>query len=399
MADTIMVIEDSPENIAFLQELLAFDGYKVVTSEGASEAMSMLDDWHPDLILLDINMPGISGFELCSILKEDAKTAQIPIIFLTGRGDPGDKVQGLKLGAVDYITKPFDIEETLARVRTQLKLCQLNQSLLEANSALLKEQREREKDLRAAAVIQKALIPRSLPKPMGLSFAWQFKPCDMVGGDIFNVLPLNDREVVVYMIDVSGHGVSAAMVTFSVAQALHAEIEILFDEGNEKSAHRKAPSPSCLLEALENEFPMERFDRFFTICYLVIDLQTGQLRYSSAGHPPPVLLRKGGGLEFLAAGGPPIGLGLGERFEEGAINLRHGDRLYLYTDGVFECGNKRGEIFTRERFYVHLEDAWPSTIEESCQTVVESLDAFSDGMGQQDDITLLSIEYLVPCKP
>jgi sigma-B regulation protein RsbU (phosphoserine phosphatase) len=198
----------------------------------------------------------------------------------------------------------------------------------------------------------------------------------------------------VYMIDVSGHGVSAAMITFSVAQALHAEIESFFGEGNEKSVSRKAPSPKCLLEILENEFPMERFDLFFTICYLVIDLQTGQLSYGSAGHPPPVLLRKGEDLEFLAVGGPPIGLALGGKFEEGTIDLRQGDRLYLYTDGVFECGNKSGEIFTRERFYAHLEDGWHSTIEESCQAVVKSLEVFSDGMGQQDDITLLAIEYM-----
>ncbi|UCF92171.1 MAG: SpoIIE family protein phosphatase, partial [Desulfobacterales bacterium] len=181
------------------------------------------------------------------------------------------------------------------------KLTQLNRELIE-------KQKRIEEDLAAAAEIQKSLLPPKIKSMANVAVAWNFEPCEHIGGDIFNLMPLDDEHLAIYMLDVSGHGVPAAMVAVAVSQVLQPHTGYLLAQTARASSRPNLKSPVEVLDALDQEFPFERFNNFFTITYLILNTTTGDLRYGNAGHPPPVLVRKNGALDLLTKGGPGIGM-------------------------------------------------------------------------------------------
>jgi sigma-B regulation protein RsbU (phosphoserine phosphatase) len=242
-----------------------------------------------------------------------------------------------------------------------------------------------EEDLRAAADIQRALIPRARQPLPGFSVAWRFVPCSTVGGDIFNIHCLEGSHAAVYMLDVSGHGVPSAMVTVSVARTLSPDGGVVMHEG--------VASPREVMRELEHEYPFERFERFFTVNYLVVDIESGHVRYTSAAHPPPLLIPREGAPRLLTEGGPLLGLGAVEALEEGEVTLSPGDRLVLYTDGAFELTDPNGALFGLERLHDLLERHRHLDVEGLCARVLQVLDDYRGGAPAEDDITLLVLEY------
>lgn len=138
MQDTLLIVDDTPENIAVLFNFLSGHGFKILVAENGEDALENAQDERPDLILLDVIMPGIDGFETCRRLKSNPPTQEIPVIFITALSDTLDKVKAFKLGAVDYITKPFQQEEVLARVNTHLTIRKLQNELQAQKEALEK---------------------------------------------------------------------------------------------------------------------------------------------------------------------------------------------------------------------------------------------------------------------
>jgi sigma-B regulation protein RsbU (phosphoserine phosphatase) len=385
----ILVVDDNRINRRILVTILSKQGYELMEASSGEAGQDLATRQHPDLILLDVMMPGKDGYAVCAELKADEHTADIPIIFLSSLSQAGDKIRGLQVGAVDYVTKPFDQGEVLARVRSHLLIRRLTQQLLAANLVLVEKQRHLDEDLRAAADIQRSLIPRRPRLPQSVAMAWRFDPCDQVGGDLFNVYWLDERFVVLYIADVSGHGVSAAMVTVALSQSL------LPDGGITR--HSPAPGdlspPAAVLGQLDREYPLERFDKYFTIWYGILDCQTGRLRYSQAGHPIPVLLRSSGTIELLQAGGPIIGLGMRLSFDEGEVQLLPGDRLYLHTDGIVEFENPDREFFGDDRLQCELTYGRGQSLDDSCELVLRALRCFARGTDPQDDVTLAALEF------
>ena len=239
-------------------------------------------------------MPGRDGFDVCADLKADPSTAEIPVIFLSGRADTAAKVRGLRLGAVDYVTKPFDRSEVLARVEVHVSLRRLTSALIEANDDLVDRQRQLDEDLHAAGEVQKALVYRGQPALPGLITAGRFEPSATVGGDLFNALQLSETSSALWILDVSGHGVPSALVSMCAAQSLTPMGGFVLD------ADREPSRPSAVLESLDAVFPFERFEKFFTATYVVFDSATGMLTYSSGGHPPPLLMKANGDVETLS---------------------------------------------------------------------------------------------------
>jgi sigma-B regulation protein RsbU (phosphoserine phosphatase) len=346
------------------------------------------------LILLDIMMPGMDGYAVCAELKADPTLAEIPVIFLSALQQTSDKVKGLELGAVDYVAKPFDRAEVLARINTQLRLRQLTRSLVQANALLQVRQGRLEEDLRAAADIQRALLPRAGLSLPGVSLAWHFAPCDAVGGDLFSALVLDERSLGFYMLDVSGHGVPSAMLTVSAAQSLAPGGGIVCSrEPGSLLAH--AASPADVLSALDREYPFERFERYFTISYLVLEVGAGTLRYSSAAHPAPLLVRPDGTLCELAEGGPILGAGLGPAaFEEGQQQLHVGERVFLYTDGIPEFQGPGGRPYGRDSFHRVLQETASVSLDTACERVATALREFGGARVPNDDVALLAFELV-----
>jgi sigma-B regulation protein RsbU (phosphoserine phosphatase) len=234
-----------------------------------------------------------------------------------------------------------------------------------------------------------------------MAVAWKFEPCEHMGGDIFNMFQLDEDHWALYMLDVSGHGVEAALITVSVSQFLQPNSGHLFKKKAGKSPQpHQLMTPLEVLAALDAEFPFERFNNFFTTTYMIIDTANGELRYSNAGHPHSILLRKSGKMELLQKGGPAIGMGdfhllngQADRFEEGSVQLHPGDKLFTYTDGIVEYQSRNGELYGTRRFYETLEARRGQSINDMVEQSIKSLMNFGNNAKPQDDITLLGLEF------
>ena len=205
---SILVVDDTPANLQVLAGMLKDRGYKVRPVPSGKLALLAARRDPPDLILLDINMPEMNGYEVCEHLKADDALKGIPVIFISALTEQLDKVKAFAIGGVDYLTKPFQMEELHARVETHLKLRRLQIELEETNARLAKANGRMSRDLKAAAKIQETFLPREAPRVPGADFAWVYRPCDELAGDGLNVIPLGDGKVGLYILDVSGHGVA-----------------------------------------------------------------------------------------------------------------------------------------------------------------------------------------------
>jgi sigma-B regulation protein RsbU (phosphoserine phosphatase) len=393
MSEKILVADDSEDNRLLVSRILHKAGYEILEADDGEAVVQQALSGHPDLVLLDIVMPGRDGFEVCRILKEDHRTADIPVIFLSSMEETKDKIKGLELGGVDYIVKPFDSGEILARVRSQLNIRRLNQALLQANRDLQQKQQRLDDDLKAAAGIQQSLLPQTLPELPDYHFAWKFLPSEVISGDIFNVFLLDQDHIGIYILDVSGHGVPAAMVTVSVSQMLHIRLGGVLKKKLEGPPYYALTSPQDVLHELDREYPLERFGKFFTIVYSVIRISDGHVVYSSAGHPPPLLLRADGSLEHLEAGGAIVGLGHRLPFEEGHSVLKAGDKLFFYTDGLVEFQNEQGIFFGMNNLESGLQKYGRRPIRNHMDDLMRDFEAFKGDVPLQDDVSILAIQY------
>ncbi len=251
---------------------------------------------------------------------------------------------------------------------------------------LQNKQKQLDRDLESAAAIQQSLLPAKFPKIDNIRIAWKFEPCEKIGGDIFNIHHMDENKVGLYMLDVCGHGVPAALISVAVSQFLNSADGLL---GN----NCELVSPDVVLNKLDRAFPFERFDSFFSIICMTIDLYEGRLTYSCAGHPPPVLLRPDGTLQVLNHRGPIIGFGYDIPIGQQTIQLQTGDKIVLYTDGLLESRNANAEIFGKPRFYEVLENHRHATIQELVAAVSDSFSEFRHRNRPEDDISLLGVEY------
>jgi len=395
MAEKVLVVDDSSVNRTLLAAILKKAGFEIAEAQSGEEALAKVAEVLPDLVLLDIMMPGMDGYQVCTALKADERTAAIPVIFLSALSEAADKIKGLETGGADYVTKPFDKGEVLARVRSQLKIRNLTQRLMQTNRELMEKQRKLDEDLKAAAIIQSSLLPTRPPTFHNLTIAWRFQPCDLIGGDIFNVCQLDECHLGIYMVDVSGHGVPGAMVTVSVSQALQPESGYL-KKSQDDYPHYEIVSPVEVCRALDREYPIERFDKHFTIIYAVLNAHSGRLKYCSAAHPPPVLLRADGRIELLDRIGTFIGLDGIVPFEEDEKQLAAGDRLVFYTDGVVECEDEKGAFFGQERLLTLLKKLQEEPLERLLDNLLEALVVFTGAAGFRDDVSLVGIEFRAP---
>lgn len=393
MVEKILIVDDNAVNRKLLIMILEKKGYLLFEAQDGEEAVSMAREIMPDLILLDVMMPLKDGYEVCQQLKAQEQFAATPIIFLSAKTETQDKIKGLNLGGSDYMTKPFDQGEVLARVNSQLEIRRLNQNLMDANNALVEKQKHIDADLKAAGAIQQTLLPHVIPDVNSLDIAWKFLPCQDIGGDIFNVFRLDESHLAVYMLDVSGHGVPAAMVAVSVSQMLFPHAGFILKQIIASPPYYEISSPATVLEELDTLYPMERFDKYFTMSYMVLNIKTGAIVYSNAAHPHPVIVRTDGSTEFLDQGGTIIGMGGVMPFDEGRAILNPGDRLFLYTDGIPEYQDDQGNFFGEKRFFHQLIAGMGSPLFQTLDDILKGINTFGNGLAPNDDISILGIEF------
>src|SRR5580698_11113831 len=353
---SILVVDDTAANLQVLAGMLKDRVYKVRPVPSGKLALLAAQRDPPDLILLDINMPTMNGYEVCEHLKADVALKGIPVIFISALTEQLDKVKAFAVGGVDYLTKPFQMEELHARVETHLKLRRLQIELEETNARLAKANGRMSRDLKAAAKIQETFLPRAVPRVPGTEFAWRYQPCDELAGDGLNIIPLGDGKVGLYILDVSGHGVSSALLSVTLSRLLSPPSEPSSILIRDRDVDRLDVTPPAeVADRLNRLFPFDTAtEQFATLLYGVLDVATGDFHHVSAGHPGPLLLPAEGPPVILESPGFPIGLAE-EAYTERCVHLAAGDRMYLYSDGLPDAMNAAGERFGEVRLLAAIE--------------------------------------------
>ncbi|MFO7302922.1 MAG: SpoIIE family protein phosphatase [Acidobacteriota bacterium] len=370
---TILVVDDSAVNLQVLVRTLSGNGHRILAARDGATALAIARRAKPDLVLLDVMMPELDGFEVCRMLKAAPDTSDTAVIFLSARGDVSDKVSGLELGAVDYITKPIQAEEVLARVAGQLTRRALERELRWHRDRL-------ERELEGAAAMQRLLLPAALPSPALAGFAAYYRTSRHAGGDYYDVLDLGGDRYGVLVADVSGHGAPAAIVMAMIHAVVH--------------GYRGAPDdPPAMLRYLNEHFVYLRDTPMFaTALYGVIDVPRRTLRLSCAGHPPPL---------HLASDSRPGELGIDavmplfwDAFDAVPCTEHHlepGDRLLFYTDGVTDREGPEGARYETEQLVSLLQRIGHCTPTAMIDHIVADLDAFAAGCEPGDDQTLVVV--------
>ena len=401
-AADILIVDDTPANLQVLAGMLKDRGYRVRPVPGGKLALLAARRDPPDLILLDINMPEMNGYEVCAHLKADDDLKGIPVIFISALTEELDKVKAFAIGGVDYLTKPFQMEELHARVETHLKLRRLQVELEEANARLSKVNRRMSRDLKAAARIQETFLPRDVPRVPGADFAWAYRPCDELAGDGLNIIPLGAGKVALYILDVSGHGVASALLSVTMSRLLSPPSEpssiLVRDadgEGGGGGGARDRPDirpPAEVAAHLNRLFPFDAAtEQFATLVYGILDAATGEFRYISAGHPGPVHLPSGADPAILEGLGFPIGLA-DDAYEERSVRLGAGDRLYLYSDGVPEAMDPDGTLFGDARLLEAIGRGRSGPLEEGVATLLGDVTRWQGSESPRDDISILAVD-------
>ena len=391
----VLVVDDTAANLQVLAGMLKQRGYKVRPAPSGKLALAAARRERPDLILLDINMPEMNGYEVCEHLKSDDQLKGIPVIFISALSEQLDKVRAFAIGGVDYITKPFQMEELYARVETHLKLHRLQYELEATNERLASVNGRMARDLLAAAKIQQTFLPQQTPSNLGANFAWIYRPCDELAGDALNIVPLGNSKVGIYVLDVSGHGVASALLSVTMSRLLSRPSDpssILLREGDDSQT---ATSPAEIANSLNRLFPLnEATEQLTTMVYGILSVSTGDFHYVSAGHPGPIHLAINAKPMILESAGFPLGL-TDEVYTERTIRLLGGDRLYLYSDGLPEAMDHAGDQFGNARLLQTIAQRRDEPLQQSVTSLLAEVLRWQGSERPQDDISIVAVEMPV----
>jgi len=364
------VVDDSPVNIQVLVRTLDGTGHRILVATNGKSAVEIAHRTHPDLILLDVMMPEMDGLEVCRRIKGDPATQDIAIIFLSALGEVGDKVAGLQLGAVDYITKPIQAEEVLARVSNHLAVRRLEREVR-------KNRDELEQELASAAEMQRLILPRPLLKADGLSFVAHYETSRHVGGDYYDVVRVSADEVGILISDVSGHGAPSAIIMAMIRAVFHAFPGPKAD-------------PAAVLGFINQQFRfMWGSHMMATALYVVVNSKSLRIRGACCGHLPPLLLRRGEVRVLHCDGTRPLLLMDLDSIPSSEMVLERGDRILFYTDGITECEDPGENMYEIEGLMKALRLCNGLAPEKLLEFLSEDLNRFSQGRELMDDRTLL----------
>ncbi len=332
----IMIVDDEPVNLQVLINHLSLAGYGILLAGNAGEAMKIIDSKKiPDLLLLDVMMPGISGFDLCVQLRSRFSRYDLPIIMLTARNSSDDILKGFEAGANDYITKPFDRRELLIRVKNYLDL--------KTAADERKELSLINQELSLARDIQRHLIVREMPRLDTITVKALYKPAGAIGGDFYDFHEIDKERLGIFIADVTGHGVPAALI----GAMLKAVFSMLRED---------ALIPSLLIQRINSIFCGHPYGLFISANYTLIDSREKKIISTNAGHWPPVIISNNGtGLRKVFNKGKVLGFDPDAVYSEVEADFNTGDRIVFFTDGLMESRDRSGVIYGEENFYSALD--------------------------------------------
>jgi phosphoserine phosphatase RsbU/P len=370
----ILVIDDDSMIRVVIQRALRNQGHEVLIASDGQDGIEKAKTFQPALIICDWMMPSVDGLKVCRWVKSNPELCTTFFILLTSRGGIADRVEGLNTGADDFLSKPIDISELQARVRAALRLHQLNRDLQTQKQLL-------EAELAEAATYVKALLPKPLSGRVNIESC--FIPCSQLGGDCFDYFWLDQDYLAIYLLDVSGHGLGAALPSILVLNQLRSRSlpEVDFHD------------PVAVLKGLNDQFQMSsQNDKYFTIWYGVYHAPTRQLTYASAGHPPAIVVGNPPESAVAQLRTPclPIGMMPDARFTSDRFTVPDASVLYVFSDGIYELSQPGDCIWGLDAF-VNLLAAVKPTV--SLDEILSRVQTESGVQTFDDDLSLLRVGF------
>ncbi len=370
----ILIVDDEPFNIDFLEQELEDLGYLTLSASNGLDAIKTVGEESPDLVLLDIMMPGIDGFEVLTRLKADNGHRHIPVIIISAMSDMGSIVRGIELGAEDYLPKPFDEVLLRARISSALE----KKHLRDLEQAYL---RSLEKELEIGHQIQSGFLPDGLPEKEGWALQAFFRPAREVAGDFYDVYELPDGKLVITLGDVADKGVGAALFMALYRSLLRSSLGNVMQLDDPVNKLIRAVAHTNDYVSTTHDLAL-----FVTLFIGILDPETGVLTYVNAGHNPPLLLQNGAHT-LISRTGPALGIFERQDFGAEQVQLGAGDRLFIYSDGLEDVKNARGEFYGSQRLIESfLQD--DATLEK----IIGQIEQFMGDEAQYDDLTLLVVD-------
>ena len=399
----VLVVDDDANNRDLVSRRLRRIGYEAEVARDGRHALDLVAERSYDLILLDVMMPDLDGFEVLRQLRKSYPATDLPVIMATAKDNSEDVVIALGLGANDYVTKPLDFPVLVARVAIQVALKravwqvrQLERTLGEQNRRLEAANNRMSRDLRAAARIQESFLPKAAPEVAGLTFSWAFRPCEELAGDGLSAIRLDETRAAIYVLDVSGHGVASSLLSVSLSRLLSppTDASSILVRGGDGPDRSEPIGPGQVADRLNRLFPFElNTEQYSTLAYGVVDVESREFRYTLAGHPRPIHLPANGPATVLEGRGTPIGLNDPARpFPEWTIRLSPGDRIYLHSDGIPEASNLQNEHFGMERFLETIERGRREPLCAAVNDLVAEVESWSGPSGVRDDVSIVAVE-------
>lgn len=390
----ILIVDDAADTRMWLRVMLMKQGWEVIEASDGEAACRTLEDTDIRIVITDWMMPGMDGLSLIEWIRGRETDQYIYTILMTSRDHESDCVKGFSVGADDYITKPVVPQILHARLGVAKRILSTHEELL-TQKVHLKESRDMvsraydavQEDLENAAAVQKSHLPGNGLLSESISSAWCYRPAMGISGDYLDLFQVGENRLFFYLLDVSGHGVTAALRSAAISQLLRPISGLL--DGLAKHG------PSHVMEQLNTHLCQGNPDMeyFATLVMGDLDAKTGLLRLTSAGHPHPLLLRPGESVLDIKAGGLPVGIDSTATYDHEEIRLQPTDALLLFSDGLLDCADRQGHHYGIEALRTQAGIHGACELDRLLSHLERDLDAWRDGTPLADDLSLLLLRY------
>ncbi|AUI88277.1 response regulator [Vibrio azureus] len=394
--DSILLVDDSKTVLCYMSSALQKHGYEIITVENGEDALQTLikrDDIQ--FVISDLLMPGISGIELCRRLKSECFTRYIFFVLLSSKNDQDSIIKGMDAGADDFVDKKTSVGELQARIRAGFRTLNLHNMITARNQELDSAYQMIQRDLDAASELIEQLLPIE-EHIHSARFNYAYLPCSKIGGDMLGYIELDDEHVAFYVFDVSGHGISAALMAFSIQQTLSQKnkIESITLDWNEEGSQIRQPAEVVeRLNRLYQQTPQSQI--YFTIEYAVLNTRTGQLQYCTAGHPKFIWQKKYNKFELVGDDNFMVGMLEPMMYQSGTLQMEPRDTLWFFSDGLLEA-RKGTTLFGMDRLISAINKVQSRCTKEQANIILEEVQRWQNKREMEDDVSLLRVSWLGP---